>query len=211
MQIWQMNTWELLLSGGPLMIPILACSLFSWVVIAEKIFFFSSFKESPSAIRKQVFALVKANKITDAIFLSDGIRSPIAKILAAGLLKFGSPKEEIKEAMSLTCQAEIPILEQRLTILLTTAHVAPLLGFLGTAIGLALSFHTIQTRTTSMLAVTPGDLAAGIWQALITTIAGLAVAIPAYIFYNYFLDRINMLIKEAAQSMDELLDYLGQM
>lgn len=211
MEIWHMKTWEFLLSGGPLMIPILACSLLSWVVIIEKFLFLCSFKENPSVIRRKVFALIKENKITDAISLCEGIRSPVAKILAAGLLKFGSPKEEIKEVMAHACQAEIPILEQRLTILLTIAHIAPLLGFLGTATGLALSFHTIQTRATSMLAVAASDLAAGIWQALITTIAGLAVAIPAYIFYNYFLNRINMLLSAIEQSMNELVEYLSQL
>ena len=190
MEISQMNTWALILAGGPLMAPILLCSFCSWAIMIEKFLYFSAIDKNTQNVKQRIFSLIKENKITDAILFCEETRSPVAKILGAGLLKFGSSKEDIQAAMISASHIQIPILEKRLSILSTITNIAPLLGFLGTATGLAISFHTIQTRAASLNPVTPGDLATGIWQALITTIAGLAVAIPAYIVYNYFVSRI---------------------
>lgn len=205
-----MNTWALILAGGPLMAPILLCSLCSWAIMIEKFLYFSAIDKNTQNVKQRIFSLIKENKITDAILFCEETRSPVAKILGAGLLKFGSSKEDIQAAMISASHIQIPILEKRLSVLSTITNIAPLLGFLGTATGLAISFHTIQTRAASLNPVTPGDLAAGIWQALITTIAGLAVAIPAYIVYNYFVSRIETLVREMEQSAEELVDCLSQ-
>jgi biopolymer transport protein ExbB len=103
---------------------------------------------------------------------------------------------------------EIPLLEKRFTALGTIAHVAPLLGLLGTVTGMAASFHTIQVRAAAMNPVTPGDLAGGIGEAMMTTVAGLVVAIPTYVAYNYLVSRVNNFVREMEHAGTELLNLL---
>jgi len=208
MGIWQMNIWQLILAGGPLMFPIILCSFFAVAVTIEKFIYFQMIKVNPVQLRRDVFDLLRKNKIKEAIVYCEESSSPIAKVLAAGLSKFGSPKEEIKEALSDASSFEIPKLERRLTALATVAQIAPLLGLLGTVTGMASAFHVIQVRATSMNPVSPGDLAGGIWEALLTTVAGLMVAIPTVIVYNYIVSRVNKFVLEMEKSATELVEYL---
>lgn len=210
MGIWQINAWELLLAGGPIMIPLVICSFFAVAIIIEKFIYFSLIKIDPVSLRKTIFNLIKNNKIKEAVAYCEEIRSPIAKVLEAGLLRFGSSKEEIKEALNDASLFEIPKLERRLTALATIAHISPLLGLLGTVTGMAANFHTIQVRASSLNPVTPGDLAGGIWEALLTTVAGLVVAIPTFVIYNYLVSRINKIILEMEKSATELVNHLTQ-
>jgi len=210
MGFWQMNAWELVAAGGPIMAPIILCSFFALAIVIEKLIYFSIIKENPARIRFAVFEFIQENKIKEAITFCEQSPSPISKVLAAGLLKFGSSKEEMKEALNEASQIEIPKLEKRLTALATIAQISPLLGLLGTVLGMAACFHTIQVQATSMNPITPGDLAAGVWQALLTTAAGLMVAIPAYIAYNYLVSRINHFIIEMERSATELVNHISQ-
>ncbi|MFA6378751.1 MAG: MotA/TolQ/ExbB proton channel family protein [Candidatus Omnitrophota bacterium] len=210
MGIWQMNAWELIIAGGPVMIPIILCSFLALAIVIEKLIYFSIIKEDPRRLRTTVFEYVKENKIKEAITFCEESPSPVAMVLKAGLLKFGASKEELKETLNDASQFEIPKLEQRLTALATIAQISPLLGLLGTVTGMAASFHTIQVRATSMNPVAPGDLAGGIWEALLTTVAGLMVAIPTYVVYNYLVSRINRFILEMERSATELMNHLSQ-
>ncbi|MDD3375598.1 MAG: MotA/TolQ/ExbB proton channel family protein [Candidatus Omnitrophica bacterium] len=210
MGIWKINAWELIVAGGPIMIPIILCSFFALAITIEKFIYFSMIKTNPQELRKDIFNLIKNNKIKDAVAYCEESRSPIAKVLEAGILKFGSSKEEIKEALTDASLFEIPKLERRLTALATIAHITPLLGLLGTVTGMASNFHMIQMRATSLNPVTPGDLAGGIWEALLTTVAGLIVAIPTFVIYNYLVSRINKFVLEMERSATELVNYLTQ-
>lgn len=210
MGIWQINAWELVIAGGPIMIPIIICSFFSVAIAIEKFVYFALIKINPSELRQTVFDFLKKNKIKEAIAYCEEIQSPVARVIEAGLLKFGCAKEEIKEALSDASFFEIPKLERRLTALATIGHISPLLGLLGTVTGMAANFHTIQIRATSLNPVTPGDLAGGIWEALLTTVAGLVVAIPTLVIYNYFVSRINKIILEMEKSATELVNHLTQ-
>ena len=210
MGIWQINAWELIVSGGPIMIPIVICSFLAVAIVIEKFIYFAMIKTDPQEMRKTIFNFVKNNKIKEAVAYCEEGTSPIAKVMEAGLLKFGSSKEEVKEALNDASIFEIPKLERRLTALATIAHIAPLLGLLGTVTGMAANFHTIQVRATSLNPVTPGDLAGGIWESLLTTVAGLVVAIPTFVIYNYLVSRINRFILEMERSATELLNYLTQ-
>jgi biopolymer transport protein ExbB len=100
----------------------------------------------------------------------------------------------------------VPALERYLGILATVATIAPLLGLLGTVTGLIRAFMVIQMKSGL---VNPSDLAGGIWEALITTVAGLAVAIPTYVAYNYYVNRVNSLITEMEKGASRLLQLLS--
>jgi len=209
--IWGMNAWELVKMGGPLMVPILLCSLFALGIVIEKLIHFSTIQTNAAQLKANVFGLIKNNKIKEAVQLCDANPSPVARILKAGVLKFGTPREEIKESMEDASLFEIPKLENRLGAQGTIAHISPLLGLLGTVTGMTTCFHTIQVRAASLNPVTPGDLAGGIGEALITTVAGLMVAIPTFVAYNYCVSRINRFTLEMGRAATELVNFMCHM
>jgi len=209
--IWEMNAWKLIQAGGPIMAPILLCSLIALGIIIEKLIYFSSIKSNVVDLKTKIFDLIKNNKIKESIQACDNSPAPVAKILKAGIIKFGCSRDEIKEAMEDLSLFEIPKLESRLNALATIAHIAPLLGLLGTVTGMTASFHTIQVRAASLNPVTPGDLAGGIGEALLTTVAGLMVAIPTYVAYNYCVHRINQFILEMERAATELVNFISQL
>jgi len=208
--IWEMNAWSLIKSGGPIMIPIILCSVFALGIVIEKLLYFHLIKTNVIRLKRQVFDRIKSNRIKESIELCDADRSPVAKILKAGILKFGASREEIKESMEDISLFEIPKLENRLSALATIAHISPLLGLLGTVTGMTASFHTIQVRAASLNPVTPGDLAGGIGEALLTTVAGLMVAIPTFVAYNYFVHRTNYFVLEMERGATELVNFIFQ-
>ena len=208
--IWEMNAWSLIKSGGPIMAPIILCSVLALGIVIEKLLYFSFIKTNVASLKRQVFDRIKSNRIKESIELCDSNRSPVAKILKAGILKFGAPREEIKETMEDISLFEIPKLENRLGALATIAHISPLLGLLGTVTGMTASFHTIQVRAASLNPVTPGDLAGGIGEALLTTVAGLMVAIPTFVAYNYFVNRTNHFVLEMERGATELVNFICQ-
>ncbi|MFA5089248.1 MAG: MotA/TolQ/ExbB proton channel family protein [Candidatus Omnitrophota bacterium] len=208
MGIWEINARQLIMAGGPIMIPIILCSIFSFGIIIEKLILFSRINVNTQKLKEDVFDLINKNKIKEAVKYCDNHPSPVAKILKAGLLKFGSSREEIKEAMEDSSLFEIPKLEKRLTALATIANISPLLGLLGTVTGMTGSFHTIQVRASSLNPVTPGDLAGGIWESLLTTVAGLIVAIPTFVAYNYCVSRINFFVLEMERGATELVNFM---
>lgn len=208
MGIGEMSFLKAVMAGGPVMIPIIICSVAAVGIVTAKFFYLAGIQTDVHKLKTEIFERVKNNQIKEVADLCSRNPSPIAKIFKAGVLKLGSSREEIRAAIEEASAFEIPKLEHRLPALATIAHVAPLLGLLGTVTGLAGVFYAIQVRSTSLNPVATGDLAAGIWEALITTIAGLIVAIPAYVSYNYLVNRINGYILDMERSAGELLNFL---
>jgi len=182
--IWEMNAWSLIKAGGPIMAPIILCSIFALGIVIEKLFYFVLIKTNVPKLKKQVFNYVKNNRIKESIELCDANRSPVAKILKAGILKFGASREEIKESMEDTSLFEIPKLESRLNALATIAHISPLLGLLGTVTGMTASFHTIQVRAASLNPVTPDPLARTIFAPEVSSLVADAHTSVAEISFS---------------------------
>ena len=205
--------WEFISKEGSLiwlMIPIVLCSIFSLAIILERIFFYFSVRFNVQSVLAKVIDLVRRNKITEAI--DDCEKHPFyaTNILKSGLIRYEEAKDVIREAMENASLYEIPILEKNLNFLSTIAHVSPLLGLLGTVVGLIRCFYVIEQKTLSVGLVNPSDLAGNIGTALITTVAGLCVAIPSYIMYNYFVHRVNLATLESERAATELLEILPQ-
>lgn len=200
--------WELVFKSGWVIAPILLCSFFSVAIIVERMLFYFSIKSNTLLILAQVLDLVRKNKITEAIDICEKNSFYATNILKSGLSHYEDAKDVIKEAMENTSLYEIPKLEKNLNFLGTIAHISPLLGLLGTVVGLVKCFYIIEQKTTSIGLVNPADLAGGIWEALITTVAGLCVAIPSYIMYNYFIHKVNLVTLEAERAATELLEFL---
>ena len=194
-------------SGGWLMIPIYGCSLISVAFILERFFSLRRARTYSKDLMDNVREIVRHNRIREAISLCDETGGPLAFILKAGLMKHGRPRGEIREAIEDAGYLVIPSLERYLSALGTIANVAPLLGLLGTVVGITQAFIVIMKHGG---AVSPGDLAHGIGTALLTTVWGLIVAIPTVTAYNYFVSLVERMVWEMEILSSELLDLLTE-
>ncbi len=202
-----MNIFDVLIKGGWLMIPLLICSYFSVAIIIERIMFYTSFRKvHTSGIVRKLISLVEENKIKQAVQVCEENPYYLTNIVKAGLLHYTEGKPVMQEAMDNASLYEIPRLERNLDFLSTLAHISPLLGLLGTVVGLVKSFNAIEAKAALAGVVSPSDVAGGIGEALITTVAGLCVGIISYIAYNYFVHKVNMYILEAEKVSTELLE-----
>jgi len=201
--------WDLMVKGGPLMFLILLCSVIAFAVVIERLWHLWRAKINTKEFMEDIAETLKRNKIMLAIDKCNVMPGPIAEILKAGILKHDRPRTEIKESVEDAGLHEVPRLEKNLGVLATIAHVAPLLGLLGTVTGMVRAFQVIEQKAVAMTPVNPGDLAGGIWEALITTVAGLAVAIPTYVAYNFLVTKVDGFVLEMEKSATDLVNILG--
>lgn len=199
---------EVFMKGGPVMWPILVCSIVAFAIAIERII---TLRRTRTAFRRFVEALkplCERGSLQEALRHCEASPLGLAHIFRAAVLATGLPKREIRERVDEVAQLELPDLEKRLGILATIAQVAPLLGLLGTVTGMIRAFQAIQAVTASGAGVNPGHLAGGIWEALITTVAGLCVAIPAYIFYNWLVVESGRFIADVERASVEVVNLL---
>jgi biopolymer transport protein ExbB len=201
--------WGLILKGGPLMFLIILCSVIAFAVVVEKLWQLRQSKINTEDFMEDISETLRRNKIMDAIDKCNAMPGPIAQILKAGILKHDRPRAEIKEAIEDAGLHEVPRLEKNLGVLATIAHISPLLGLLGTVTGMVRSFQVIEQKAVAFMPVNPGDLAGGIWESLITTVAGLAVAIPTYVAYNFLVSKVDGFVLEMEKSATDLVNILG--
>jgi len=206
--VMEISPWQLVLTGGPVLAPILICSVFALTVVIRRFDELRSFDADLHILKDLVFLQVRQNNLKEAVRICGASASWAAAVFKAGLMKYGGSRQEIMDAMEDAARLEVPKLEKGLVILSTIAHITPLLGFLGTVVGLCGTFHTIQVRAAAMNPVTQGDIAADVWQALIATAISLVVAIPVFIVYNYFVDRIYKAVRDLEKAVMRLADLM---
>lgn len=206
----KLSFWQLFLSGGPLLWPILLCSIFALAIILEKIIYFHKIKVNTQELLRNILEKMKHHQVKEALEICEKTPSPLANILKAGILKYDRPRLQISEAIQDASLYEIPGLEKNLNALTTIAHISPLLGLSGTVVGMINCFQVIQAKSSMFQVVSPLDLSAGIWEALLCTVAGLLVAIPAFIAYNYFVGRVNNFTLEMEKVSSELINFLTE-
>lgn len=197
--------FEIIVKGGPLMILIILCSVIAAIVFIERFHYLHRIQIDPDKFLAGIRNVIRRGNMVEAIQICDSTPGPVAQILKDGLLRHEGKKEEIKSAMEDASISEIPLLEKNIPILSTIAHICPLLGLLGTVAGMIKCFQKIQEMGGI---VNPGDLAQGIWEALITTAAGLVVAIPTYVAFNFLINRVNSIILEVEKSCSEIINIL---
>jgi len=200
-----LNIIDIIRQGGILMWPIMFTSVVALAIIIERWLTLRRADIDTREFMDTMRQVIRQNRIQEAINICDETDVPVARIIKAGLLKYRQPREIIREAIEDAGRFEIPRLERYLAGLATCATVAPMLGLLGTVQGMILAFAQIQNKRGQ---VNPSDLAEGIGNALITTAAGLAVAIPVLILYNYFTSRVENMIVEMEACSSELVDML---
>ncbi len=194
--------------GGPVMYALLLCSLVGLVVIFERAWaLYRSRINTQEFLDRVRTALIKRRNVKEAITTCEEYQGPIASIMKAGLLKYGRPQDEIERTIETASAHELARLERGLGILATVSNIAPLLGFLGTVSGMINSFDALARAGLS----NPGLVAQGISEALITTAAGLGVAIPILASYNYFTSRVGKYVLEMETAANVLLETYAEM
>ncbi len=201
-----MNIFDILVSGGWLMIPIAICSFIGAGIIAERWLTLRKARVNTGTLMNRVRQALHGGEIGRAIDICDETPGPVARLLKEGVLRAGADRSLIREIVESAGKAELYKMERGLGALATVAGIAPLLGFLGTVTGMIRAFMEIQGLGGQVNATV---LAGGIWEALMTTAAGLSVGIPALIFYNWLVGQVEHFVFEMERSSMELLDLLG--
>ena len=197
--------FDLMVEGGILMIPILILLLISFYVIIERWSAISRSHTDTNRFLNTIGSMLKTGKQSNALAYCQEFDKPLSRIIMAGIKRLGRPIRDIEDAIDNAEKKEIFFLEKRMNWLATIAGVAPLIGFTGTVTGMIEAFMDIQSLQGN---VNPSALAGGIWEALITTAAGLIVGLIAFGFYNLLLGRINRSIFELENASADFLDLL---
>ncbi len=201
----QFGLLTLFADGGLMMYPLVLCSLIALGVMIAKFWTLWVAHKGTAAVLAEVSELACSGDINGAMAVASSQRGPAAAILMAGLRRIRGREVgegEIEQAIGTVGTIELGFLERGLVVLATIANVAPLMGFLGTVAGMILAFASIEAAGS----VDPTLVAGGIKVALLTTAAGLAIAIPVNIGYNYFVTRIDQLIVDMEQGTQAILN-----
>lgn len=195
---------ELLIAGGWVMVPLVLCSVVGLAICIERLYTLNLTKIAPPHLLATVWKQLKSGELDKAKLRTLRQSSPLGRILAAGLVNADHGRDVMKESIQGAASHVVHDLERYLTTLGTIAAVAPLLGLLGSVLGIIAVFAEIMVQGTGNASV----LAGGISQALISTAAGLTVAIPALVMHRYFIGRIDSIIVELEQETIKLIDAL---
>jgi biopolymer transport protein ExbB len=197
--------FQLLFLGGWAMYPILLLSILAVAIAFERYRALKRAEGDPETLTRSVADYVHNGDLAGAAAYCRAQNTPEARIIQRGLDRLGRPIGEIKEAVNEAGRRETYALEKRMDLLASVAAIAPMLGFLGTVTGMITAFRQIQTYEG---AVNPALLAGGIWEALVTTAAGLAVGILALFLYNLLLSRIGRTVNGLEQATSDFIDVL---
>jgi biopolymer transport protein ExbB len=194
--------WEIVRAGGPLMWPIIFCSIAAAAIILERLWTLQDKRVLPRDLLQRIWQLVEAEQINDKTIEALQKHSPLGRVLAAGLVHRERPREVVMERLQDTGRHVVHELERFLNSLGTIAGVSPLLGLLGTVTGIIKAFNAITEGGMG----DPRALSGGISEALITTAAGLLVAIPSLIAYRYLRGRVDRIVVEMEKDAIALAD-----
>jgi biopolymer transport protein ExbB len=196
---------EIVQAGGWLMAPILLCSVIAAAISVERLWSLKPSRVAPRHSLANVWGWLKKDEVDSKRLKQIRTASPLGEILAAVLVNHRRGRDAMKESVEETAGQVLHELERYLTALGTIAAIAPLLGLLGTVIGMIDVFTVIRTEGTG----DPNQLAGGISEALITTAAGISVAIPALIFHRMFTRRVDDLVLYMEQEANKLVELLN--
>jgi biopolymer transport protein ExbB len=196
---------EILQKGGPLMWIILLCSVVVVGVFLERLFYLHCISIRVGEFLKGISLLLQRGHFTEALQECAVTRGPVARILQAALQHPQADHGALKEITTDAGLLELPKLERNLSLLSTFAYLTPLIGLLGTVLGLLDAFLAISAHSGY---ATTAEIAKGVFESLLTTAAGLAVAIPAFLAYSYLSSRVNDLIHDMERAGIEIVQLL---
>src|SRR6202167_1535874 len=196
----------LLANGGPVIWLILIAAALAIAVFIERALHCHRAQINSTEFLNGVRNVLKRDNVVEAIAICDATPGPVARLVKVAILNRERGREAVREALEDAGAWEVPRLEQKLNLLATIAQIAPLMGLLGTVLGFMDVFRALQD---SGLNAHIGQLSSGVWQALICTAAGLAVAIPSYAGYNYLVGRFNTIVLDMEQISSSILNIVS--
>lgn len=196
---------EIFAKGGPLMWALLACSVLGLAIFLMKLVWFRKLQVDGEILFKDVVALAQTRKVDEALVVCQQTPSPLSRVFIAALRQVGKSREHVKTVAVEVAGREGVSLERYLALLATIATISPLLGLLGTVIGMIEAFNVIAVAGVG----TPATLGGGISQALITTAAGMSVAIPIILAHRFLVGQMNSLVVRMEEYIMQVVDLLG--
>ena len=201
----QITVMELLFKGGFMMIPILILFVITIYILIEKILIINRESKSPKGFTDEIISRVKNDDINGAKLICNDTNNPVSRMILKGLNKFNTSLKNIETSIENVGKIEIYNLEKNLSLLATISGAAPMIGFLGTVTGMIQAFISIAEEEG---AVSPKLLSSGIYEAMLTTAAGLFVGIISYLSYNYLVSRVEKLIHKMEYTTIEFIETL---
>lgn len=203
----ELSLWDLCLRGGPLMIVLALLSLVCIYIFVERAIVINRAAREDDTFMKRIRDYIHEGEIESAFNLCKKTGTPYARLIAKGISRIGRPVNDILAAVENTGNIEIASLSKGLPWLATTAAGAPMLGFLGTVVGMVQAFYAIASEGNSANIAT---FSSGIYTALVTTVAGLVVGVIALFAYNYLVARINSVMNMLESKSMEFMDLLNE-
>ncbi len=201
---WFSNFFGFLVSGGPAMWILLVCSVVAVAIVIERLWFFAQQHGDSKDLLRQIGARIQVDDMAGAIRVCNDNKGMLPKILEFGLMRGSKGRADITDALSIALMEHLNSLEKNLGIIGTIAVVAPFIGLFGTVLGIIKAFQDIARNGNS----TPAVVAAGVSEALITTAAGLFVAVLSVVAFNYFKTRIKAYNQEMIVAANQLAEML---
>jgi biopolymer transport protein ExbB len=197
----------LLANGGPVLWLLLLTSAVALSIFIERVLHCHRAQINSTEFLTGVRNVLKRDNVVEALSICDATPGPVARLVKTAILNRDHGRERLREALGEAGLVEVPRLEEKLNLLATIAQLSPLLGLLGTVLGFIQVFSGVEEAG---LYAHVGLLSKGIWQALICTAAGLAVAIPAYAGYNYLVNRVNEIVLDMEKAATEIVNILTE-
>ena len=197
--------WTLVVKGGPVMVPIIALSVVALAIVLDRLWALVRIRQNLPQFAEEILLLAQRGQYQKALLRCRQVKHPLARVLALGITERNRPRADLERIMEREGEEQVERLERNLGALIVIIGVEPMLGFLGTIIGLIKAFMSWEQLGSN---VTVNSLASGIYQAMITTAAGLIVAIPYFICYHLFVGRIKRHALEMSYYGNELVDVL---
>ena len=189
--------------GGPMMWLLLLVSAVAVAVFVERLLHYHTAQINSTEFINGVRNVLRRENLVEAISICDATPGPVPRLVKTAILNYEKGREHVRESLEEAGLLEVPRLENKLNLLATIAQIAPLLGLLGTVLGFMSMFSGIQAEGFN---APVSRLAGGVWEALISTAFGLAVAIPSYAGYNYLVSRVNSIVLDMEKASNEILN-----
>jgi biopolymer transport protein ExbB len=187
---------------------ILFASAVALVVFIQRVLLYHRAQINSMEFLNGVRNVLKRDNVVEALSICDATPGPVARLVKVAILSRDRGREGVREALEEAGLVEVPPLEDKLNLLATIAQITPLMGLLGTVLGFIRIFTTLQAQGTQAHAEM---LAGGVWEALICTAAGLAVAIPCYAAYNYLVSRVNAIVLDMEKAATEIVNIVTEL
>jgi biopolymer transport protein ExbB len=207
LQTVEMNLWELALKGGWIMIPIALLLFFAICVFIERLLVIRKAAKEDTLFMERIKDYIHDGKTESALALCQKTNTPIARMIEKGVVRLGRPMNDILVAIENVGNIEVAKLEKGFPWVATAAAAAPMLGFLGTVTGMVRAFFDMANAGAN---VDIALLSSGIYEALVTTVAGLVVGIIALLCYNYLSAQVNGVVNHLETRSMEFMDLLNE-